>query len=183
MASIESISGIQPHPNADRLELAQIMGYTCVVPKGEFKVDDKVVFIRPDYVLPESQEWAAGFRKYAPTRIRAIKLRGVFSEGLVVPLDKLPKLDERRRNSSLDEQLGITKYEYKGIDLQNNLLAKSPGLPHSLPKTDEERFENLEKAERDALWGAKCDLQRRDVGRSSMAEAEAFGVHNSGRLI
>lgn len=76
LASIEVITEITKHPNADLLELTQVLGYTCIVPKDTFKVGEKIVFVSPDTILSDS-EWAIPFKKYAPKRIRAIKIRGV----------------------------------------------------------------------------------------------------------
>lgn len=52
--TIESISKIYPHPNADRLELAQIdgMAYQFIIGKGQFHEGDLVVYFPIDSLLP-----------------------------------------------------------------------------------------------------------------------------------
>src|SRR5271157_2398245 len=42
------------HPNADTLELLDILGYQVVAKKGNFKVGDLAVFIQPDSVVPQT---------------------------------------------------------------------------------------------------------------------------------
>jgi len=41
LASIETIKALKPHSNADRLELAQVLGWQSVVQKGIHKEGDK----------------------------------------------------------------------------------------------------------------------------------------------
>lgn len=141
-ATIEQILEIKPHPNADKLEIATILGYTCVVQKGMYEAGDVVVYIRSDSVLPD-MEWATPYKAYAPKRVRIIKLRGEWSEGIVMPMSVY------RNAYNADEycevglvvsgQLGITHYEPKAPQALN---AKGI-LPYEIPKTDEERWENF----------------------------------------
>ena len=48
-----SIGGIEPHPNADRLELATVLGYTCVIRKDAFHIGQQVVYLPEGGVVPE----------------------------------------------------------------------------------------------------------------------------------
>jgi len=100
MATIEQINEIKVHPNADKLELAMIKGFQCIVPKGQYNKSDIIIFIQPDYVLPaqdtSNSSWADEYRKYAPKRIRAIKIRDQYSEGIVLQTNLL--LTEMRNN-------------------------------------------------------------------------------------
>jgi len=93
MATIEQIHEIKVHPNADKLELAMIKGFQCIVPKDQYKKWDIIIFIQPDYVLPDATRsgsaWADEYRKYAAKRIRAIKIRDQYSEGIVLKVDIL----------------------------------------------------------------------------------------------
>lgn len=83
-ASVEIIKSVKAHPNADRLDLVQVLGFQCVTQKGLYSEGDRIVYVRPDAVLPE-EAWAEEYRKYSPKRIKAVKLRGIFSEGVVLP--------------------------------------------------------------------------------------------------
>jgi RNA ligase (TIGR02306 family) len=87
LASIELISEINPHPNADKLDLAKVLGYTCIVEKGKYKAGDAVVLIQPDTVLPD-EPWAEMFKKRG-NRVKALRLRNIWSFGIVLPLTVL----------------------------------------------------------------------------------------------
>ncbi|MBC7552574.1 MAG: hypothetical protein H7257_01205 [Taibaiella sp.] len=138
-ASIEIIAEVHHHPGADRLDLARILGFQCVIEKGSYKGGEKVVYIRPDSLLPEV-EWAEEYRKYSPNRIKAVKLRGEWSEGVIVPLHKLPAaIAELPVGSDVAEFIGVRHFE---PPVPKELNAKRP-LPFGIPKTDEERWENM----------------------------------------
>lgn len=61
LATIETIKSLSPIEGADRIELATVLGFQAVVKKGEFQVNDKIVFIQPDTVLPDA-EWAKTYK-------------------------------------------------------------------------------------------------------------------------
>ena len=73
---------IEKHPNADTLGLIRIGGYTAAVRLGEFQEGDLIAYIEPDYVVPDTDQFA--FLR-GNLRIRAKRLRGVWSQGLVIP--------------------------------------------------------------------------------------------------
>ena len=96
------IPAVEEHPNAHSLEIIQIWGYTAIARKGEFKADDLAIFIEPDYVVPPDAEMFAFLEK---KRITCKKLRGVRSQGLLIPA--LPGMVE---GENVMEQLGIVRY-------------------------------------------------------------------------
>lgn len=53
--TLEKISKIWEHPNADRLELASIEGmtYQFVVPKGQYIEGDAVLYFPVDSLIPQ----------------------------------------------------------------------------------------------------------------------------------
>ncbi len=137
LASIETIKAILPHTNADALEIVQVLNYKCVVRKADaYQVGEEVLFIQPDTVLPD-QPWATIF-KAKSNRVKAIKLRGEWSEGIVLRPNvvDLP-MGAKGEVASL---IGVTKYE---APMPQDLQAKG-GLPFGLPITDEERWNNID---------------------------------------
>ena len=83
---------ISEHPNADAIELAQVGDYRSIVKKGDFKTGDLGVYIPeasivPDWLLEEIGLTGklAGKKR---NRVKAIKLRGILSQGLIYPVDK-----------------------------------------------------------------------------------------------
>jgi RNA ligase (TIGR02306 family) len=92
IATIENIHSIQKHPNADSLALAKVLGYQVIIGLDSFKEGENVVFIQPDTLLPE-EPWAEMFRKRS-SRVKACKLRGEWSMGIVMPLSILQNYGE-----------------------------------------------------------------------------------------
>ena len=157
LASIEIISNIQPHPNADKLDLAKVLGYTCIVEKGKYKVGDAVVLIQPDTVLPD-KPWAEVFKKRS-NRVKAIRLRGCWSFGIVMPLstwfvDNIPQVGDE-----VSDLIGVTKYEAP----QPQQLDAKGHLPFGLGKTDEERYQNI----LDLPFGEVVDVTLKIDGQSA----------------
>jgi RNA ligase (TIGR02306 family) len=87
-ATIEIVSNVIKHPNADRLDICTVLGYQCVTKRDQFKVGDRVVYVRPDSVFPDS-DWAQEYKKYSKDRIKSIKIRGEWSEGVILPISIL----------------------------------------------------------------------------------------------
>ncbi len=92
---VTKIYDIQPHPNADRLDVAKVFGYTVCIKKGDFDDGDLVAYIPPDSVVPDKPEFE--FLKHPSDkdtfpekqrRITVIKLRGIYSQGLIWPVPK-----------------------------------------------------------------------------------------------
>lgn len=95
---------IEPHPNADRLDIARIFGFTCCVAKGSFVDGQMAAYVQPDSVVDSTRpefEFLAGHE-----RIRVKKLRGVVSMGLL-----LPAPDGAVEGDDLAEHFGVTHYE------------------------------------------------------------------------
>lgn len=87
LASIEVITSLQPIIGADRIELAQVLGFQTVVQKGTFKVGDLCVFHLPDTVVDANNP---AYAWLAPSfRIKTNKFKGAYSRGLVMPLSIL----------------------------------------------------------------------------------------------
>lgn len=86
---VTTIEALRPHPNADRLELAQVLGWQLVVPKGQYHLGSKLVYFPIDTILPLEVSERFGVTKFlSKQRIRCAKLRGEPSFGLAVPPDE-----------------------------------------------------------------------------------------------
>lgn len=145
LAHIETIAEILPHTNADSLEIARVLGWTCVVLKGQFQAGQQIVFIEPDAILPEGKpEWE--FMRNKGFRIKTIRLRGVVSQGLVFPLSILDGEAElphppHEIGDDVTVLLGITKYEpYVPAQLAGTVKGNFPSFLH---KTDELRLQGV----------------------------------------
>src|SRR5208282_4937566 len=79
LAHIETIREIIPHGNAENLEIAKVLGWTCVVLKGQFQAEQQIVFVEPDAILKEGRsEWE--FMRARGFRVKTIRLRKVISQ-------------------------------------------------------------------------------------------------------
>lgn len=146
LASVREIKEIRPIPKADLLELAIIDGWQAVVKNGEFIPGDRVVYCEIDSFLPIRPEYEflrkSCYRKLADEsegfRIRTIKLRGQLSQGLVLPLAD----SSWQVGDDVTEMLGVTKYDPTAGRVAMNADIKG-GFPSFIPRTDEERIQNL----------------------------------------
>lgn len=120
---------IEPHPNADKIELARVGDYRAIVAKGQFKTGDLGVYIQEGSVVPEwvlvKMNLVGKLAGKSHNRVKAIKLRGILSQGLVYPVETIagipyieipmPGTDDFYKYAIIDEdvaaELGITKYE------------------------------------------------------------------------
>ena len=82
---------VEPHENADALELAAVGGYRAVVVKGRYRTGDLAVYVPEGSVVPAYLQERLGLvgrlAGRQKDRVKAIRLRGVLSQGLVVPLE------------------------------------------------------------------------------------------------
>jgi RNA ligase (TIGR02306 family) len=170
LASIEKVAAIFPHPNAEKLEFVQVLGYRCLVTKDTYMVGEWVILIQPDTVLPDV-EWSALYRKFSKTRVKAMRLRGEWSFGIVEKLSLLPSDIEVVEGKEISDLLGITKYEAP----QPQTLDAKGYLPYAMPKTDQERYQNLPLED---LYGATIDVTLKVDGQSFTAyyNQGEFGV-------
>lgn len=165
LAHVEVIESLSPIIGADKIEVAKVLGWECVVKKGEFTVGDKIIYIEVDSVMPKLPVF--DLLKDRNYRVRTIKLRGQISQGLVLPLHAEAKLYTIGKD--VTEELGITKYLSKSEQeeitkqiVEQNRLKKfmmryswfrrlflsrnqKEGFPYWVSKTDEERIQNISK--------------------------------------
>jgi RNA ligase (TIGR02306 family) len=101
IVKIREITEVLPHPNADRLDILKIDHWQTIYNKDEFKAGDQCVYFPPDTVFPEDVAEYLGILNYTSplgkvngirppgVRVRAIRLRGEESFGLVITIDAL----------------------------------------------------------------------------------------------
>ena len=156
LATIRKISELRGIEGADKIELAIVDGWQVVVAKDvEHKVGNKVVYCEIDSFLPIRDEFEflrkSSYKKMGDQegfRLKTIKLRGQVSQGLILPIGVLPvaqfaSAHDLPEGMDVTEMLGIVKYE---PPIPAELSGKVKGLfPSFIPKTDEERIQNLTK--------------------------------------
>ena len=116
---IATINEIKAIEGADNIEQVVVGGWNAITKKGEFKEGDLTVIATTDAVIPESLSESMGVASYLRkgSRVRTVKLRGVYSECLIIPVKYLSGnvtmgdydlIEEGRDCMSF---LNITKYE------------------------------------------------------------------------
>ena len=127
-------------------------GWSVIVKKGEFAVEDVCIFFEIDSMLPLDPMYAF-LRKSTKTsggegyRLKTMKMRGTTSQGLALPLHMFTVLDgmaiSEFEDVNLDELLGVWLYEPVR---QGSASAFSeplgPRFPLFLQKTDQSRIQN-----------------------------------------
>jgi RNA ligase (TIGR02306 family) len=152
MATIRKIDSIDPIEGADAIEVATVGGWKVVVKKNEFKVGELAVYFEIDSWVPNE---LAPFltkgtepREYNGVkgeRLRTVKLRGQISQGLLLPLEPTCKNIESLLFEDLDVSipLNVQKWERPiPAQLAGQVRGNFPAL---VPKTDQERIQNLSK--------------------------------------
>lgn len=141
LASVRKILDIKNIPNADNIQAYKVDGWLVVGNKGEFSIGDSVVYFEIDSWIPHDLapflsrgKEPKEYNGIKGNRLRTIKLRGQISQGLI-----MPNTTNADIGTDLTEELGITKWE----PILNDNIKPKGNFPHFIPKTDEERVQNL----------------------------------------
>ena len=122
MTQVVTIDEIRVHPNAEKLEIALVKGWSCVVKKGEYKAGDLCVYFQPDTILPKTWTDKFGVTNYCSEkpqgmRIRSAKIRGCVSLGLLVK----PEDASWEVGRDVAEFYGAEKYEPPFVSGQEDM--------------------------------------------------------------
>lgn len=160
---------IEPHPQADQIEIARVGDYQSIVRKGQFKDDDLAVYIPEQAVVPEwllkhmglydEAKQKGGLAGAMGNRVKAIKLRGIVSQGLMLqapyendswivngkPVDEgrphpFVPFEKVSEGDDVAEFLGIVKYEPA---LPSHMRGRIVGVDYEA--TAKYDFDNLKK--------------------------------------
>lgn len=91
LATIQKITAIDPIPDRDQIGLAHVLGWRVIVRYDQFAVGDLCVFFEIDSLLPEKPEFE--FMRARKFRVKTLKMAGVISQGLCMPVSILPPAD------------------------------------------------------------------------------------------
>jgi hypothetical protein len=140
-ANIVRVTEILPHNNADSLEIIPLGEYQVVSRKEQFKVGDLAVYIQPDSVVPQTepfrfiwethiQDWAQAIPEVSDKhrRITVKKLRGEWSEGLLLPVTDF----------WIDGVIGLNGQLRKYLPIEGEDVSEELGITHYNPDADKE---------------------------------------------
>ena len=148
LASVQRIWKLEPIEGADRIELAHVLGWQCVVNKGQFQSMDAAVYFEIDSFLPVRPEFefmrASSYRNTdimgEGFRLRTLRFRGQISQGLLLPLSRFPEIsDDTAIGTDVTEQLGVRKWEIEERATTGGTVVGT--LPYDIPHTDETRVQ------------------------------------------
>jgi RNA ligase (TIGR02306 family) len=151
MAKLCEIDAILPIEGADAIEVAVVGGWKVVVKKNEFRPGMRAVYCEIDSWIPtklapflSKGKEPREYEGIKGERLKTIKLRGQLSQGLLLNLDHaIPWTNSYHLDEDVSEVLGIVKWE-KPINAQLAGVCKG-NFPSLIPKTDQERVQNLKK--------------------------------------
>ncbi|HPM21240.1 MAG TPA: RNA ligase (ATP) [Thermotogota bacterium] len=147
LATIRKISNITKIDGADFIELATIDNWNVIIEKNKYQVNDKIIYCEIDSFLPIKPQYEflrkSSYKKLYDGsegfRIKTMKMKGVYSQGLVLSLDVLP-LNEYNEYDDVTDLLNIKLYE-EPVKMNGNVRMGT--FPQFLYKTDEPRIQNL----------------------------------------
>jgi RNA ligase (TIGR02306 family) len=160
MATVRRIDEIRAIEGADSIEVAVVGGWNVVVKKNEFKAGDLAVYCEVDSFIPTAiapfltkpGHFPKEYNGVEGERLRTVKLRGQLSQGLLLPTtfktlfegqEVINDVSASDEGADVSEIFGIVKWE-PPVSAQIAGLAKG-SFPSAVPKTDEERIQNLTK--------------------------------------
>jgi RNA ligase (TIGR02306 family) len=109
---VAKIDVIENIVGADNIEQARIGGWNCIIQKGQYNIGDLVVVVTTDAVIPVELSDKLNVTNYLRKgqRVRTVKLRGVYSECLIIPVTYIQGV-KRVEGKDVMDSLGIYKYE------------------------------------------------------------------------
>jgi RNA ligase (TIGR02306 family) len=138
---VVQIGKIGKHPNADSLSITTVEGCPCIFRTGDFEEGNIAIYIPVDAVVPETVPGTEFLGK--KRRIKAAKLRGIFSMGILLPLfhTGTPIIPMTHQiGDDVAGALGITKYEEPIPLHMQSEMAPAPKTLHYPPTYDMESY-------------------------------------------
>jgi RNA ligase (TIGR02306 family) len=143
LASLQTVKHVRPIPGADNIETVGVLGWQCVVKKGEFREGDRCVYFEIDSLLPEEPRYEFLRRSsFKPDlgkfKLRTVRLRKQLSQGLALPVGLFPEAGGLPIGSDLTASLGVEQYE---PPIPTFIAGDTRSFRWPIPKTDEIRVQ------------------------------------------
>lgn len=152
---VTKLKNVRSHPNADRLVLADVFGETVIV-SNTAKDDDVVIYFASDGQLSEEYcrendlvrrkdengNPCGGFLDPVKRNVRVIKLRGEYSDGLVMPLESLAYTGININSFSVGDTITVVN----GHEICCKYIPKKIDRNCPVEKHKKTRVEDKEKA-------------------------------------
>lgn len=186
LASVQRVWKIEPIEGADRIELAHILGWQCVVNKGQFKPMDLGAYFEIDSFLPIRPEFEfLRSTSYKNTnimgegfRLKTQRFRGQISQGLLLPLNIFPEIPEGiDEGCDITELLGVRKWEIEERATTGGTIVGN--LPYDVPHTDETRVQEAPELIQE-FAGLEYYISTKMDGSSHSISVDENGFHVTG---
>ena len=158
LASIRKIKDIYPIIDADSLECAIVDGWRVVVKKDEFKISELVVYFEIDSWIPTViapflvNKTAHVYKSIEGSRLKTIKLRGQISQGLIMPISILDGLNVTIcEDLDVSSILNVIKWDPESDEMPSG-NSKVSTWPFFMPKTDQQRIQNIKNIQDNVTW-------------------------------
>ena len=186
LASIQRIWNIEEIEDADKIELASVLGWKCVVNKGQFKNKDLAVYFEVDSFLPIREEFeflrSSSYRNSQILgegfKLRTMKFKGQISQGLLLPINLFKEIDKDiQLGEDVTKLLNVRKWE---IEERATTGGTVKGLlPFDIPHTDETRVQ-AEPSLIDEFKNIQYYISSKMDGSSHSIGIDSDGVHVTG---
>jgi RNA ligase (TIGR02306 family) len=148
LVTIQKVKEISGIADSDFLELAHVMGWQCVVKKGEFRAGELGVYFEVDSFLPVQERYEflrnSSYRDNVDNgkgfRIRTVKMRGQLSQGLLLPVAQFPELEGSGERDDVTEKLGVKKWYIPETSTPGGTIIGE--RPMGIPASDEIRIQS-----------------------------------------
>ena len=123
LAYVARVTEIRPIEGADRVEVAKINGWTCMVGKGDFQVGDLGVFFEADAKVPETEVFDFMAKRKYKVKVQKFFKGTVISDGLLMPVSAFGwTAEDVVEGEFLTKKLGVTY-----ADAEDNKRKKNTG--------------------------------------------------------
>lgn len=184
---------ITPHPNADRLELAQVGLYHAVVGKDEYTTGDYAVYIPEQAILPdaliEELNLVGKLAGKDKNRVKAVRLRGALSQGIVCRPKSLGLWNDQTSTLAnatqldLAEALSITKWVPEIPAHMSGKVAPAPELIRWVDIENLKRYPDIftpgeQVVATEKIHGTCCLITYVRESDSLLVSSKGFGERN-----
>lgn len=117
LCTVARVKSINPIEGADKIVVAQVNGWQCVISKEEnVREGDLALYYSIDSI-PDLEDPNCALVKKRGGRIKTMKLRGIISQGLLAPLSWMESrgydISELNEGDDVTEQMGVTKFVHE----------------------------------------------------------------------
>lgn len=154
LVTVQEILSIRRHVNADRLCVAKIQGYDVIINPESFGetmqtfeklVGEKGVMFYIDSVIPDEYEKKDVFSFLSGKRVRTIKIRKEYSQGLFLSFESVRDIVDLNPDlpvgTDLTDEFKVVKYYDKEDNEKPTTNTTSKSFPEWFPKTDQPRLQ------------------------------------------